>query len=397
MSGLRVLMVSGSAGLGHVTRDLAIAHQLRALKSEAEIHWLAGGPALRVLEAAGQHVVSEAADYADLTRLAETVHGTVLDYAEAIHRDEARNAELTVRVATAGGYDVVVGDEVYYLCDRLAKHPDERRWPFVMLIDFFAADVVKHTVREHLIALDFNWSWLRWDRRLFRDPRNRCLFVGELADVADRGVIAGLPRRRRHARRYFDFVGPVLAFDPTEWSDPKRVRASMGYDDCPLVIATIGGTAVGRRLLGLFQAAHPLIRRELPQARMVLVCGPNIDPASLTLGDGVEARGYVPDLYRHLAACDVAITQGGGTTTMELTALRRPFVYFPLEGHFEQEGSVASRLERQGAGVRMAPSRTTPETLAAAVVAQFGKPVAYPPIRTDGAKLAAAEILSLVE
>ena len=34
------------------------------------------------------------------------------------------------------------------------------------------------------------------------------------------------------------------------------------------------------------------------------------------------------DLYRHLA-CDLAVVQGGLTTAMELTANRRPFIYFP--------------------------------------------------------------------
>jgi hypothetical protein len=41
-------------------------------------------------------------------------------------------------------------------------------------------------------------------------------------------------------------------------------------------------------------------------------------------------------LYRHLAACDLAIVHGGLTTCMELTAARRPFVYVPLRHHFEQ-------------------------------------------------------------
>jgi hypothetical protein len=42
--------------------------------------------------------------------------------------------------------------------------------------------------------------------------------------------------------------------------------------------------------------------------------------------DGLEIRPYVHQLYRHLAACDLAIVQGGLTTAMELTASRRPFL-----------------------------------------------------------------------
>ena len=64
-------------------------------------------------------------------------------------------------------------------------------------------------------------------------------------------------------------------------------------------------------------------------------------------------RGYVPDLYRHLAACDIAVVQGGLTTCMELTAAGTPFVYVPLRHHFEQNFHVRHRLERYGAGRRM--------------------------------------------
>ena len=61
-------------------------------------------------------------------------------------------------------------------------------------------------------------------------------------------------------------------------------------------------------------------------------------------------RAYVHNLYRHLAACDLAVVQGGLTTAMELTANRRPFLYFPLRHHFEQNFHVRHRLERYGAG-----------------------------------------------
>ena len=73
---------------------------------------------------------------------------------------------------------------------------------------------------------------------------------------------------------------------------------------------------------------------------MIAVAGPRIDPRSLPSHPGLEVRGYVDRLYRHLAVCDLAIVQGGLTTTMELTAAKRPFLYFPLAHHFEQNFHV---------------------------------------------------------
>ena len=93
----------------------------------------------------------------------------------------------------------------------------------------------------------------------------------------------------------------------------------------------------------------------------------------------------------------MAIVQGGGTTTLELTALRMPFIYFPLEDHFEQNLVVAKRLARHRAGQRLLYSQTTPERLAEAVYWQLGRDANWPPIPTDGARRAAQLINEFVE
>lgn len=53
---------------------------------------------------------------------------------------------------------------------------------------------------------------------------------------------------------------------------------------------------------------------------------------------------------------------------MELTALRRPFIYVPLESHFEQQVHVRHRLERHKAGRPLQYHDATPETIAGAII-----------------------------
>ena len=118
----------------------------------------------------------------------------------------------------------------------------------------------------------------------------------------------------------------------------------------------------------------------MPGLRTVVVTGPRIDPASVPAADGLEVLGYVPDLYRHLAAADLAVVQGGLSTTMELTACRRPFLYVPLRNHFEQKIHVRHRLERHRAGRRLDWAETEPDGLAAAIAAEIGREVDYRPV-----------------
>ena len=82
----------------------------------------------------------------------------------------------------------------------------------------------------------------------------------------------------------------------------------------------------------------------------------------------------------------MAVVQGGLTTTMELTAANRPFLYVPLRHHFEQNFHVRHRLDRYGAGTCVDYEQACdPDALAAQLVAALGREVRYRPVETDGA------------
>ena len=199
--------------------------------------------------------------------------------------------------------------------------------------------------------------------------------------------------------RNYQFSGYISGFGAAGFADRDAIRAELGYRPGePVCVVTVGGSGVGTDLLRRAIAAFPAARRLVPGLRMVVVTGPRIDPASLTadLPDGLEVRGYVHDLYRHLAASDLAVVQGGLTTTMELTASQRPFIYVPLRHHFEQNFHVRHRLERYGAGRCLDYDQTVPEVLAQAIAAEIGSPVSYRPVETDGAARAAALLAELL-
>jgi predicted glycosyltransferase len=162
------------------------------------------------------------------------------------------------------------------------------------------------------------------------------------------------------------------------------------------VIVTVGGSGVGESLLKRVIDAYPEAARRINGLRMIAVAGPRIDPASLGAPAGVEVRAFVPDLYRPLVACDLAVVQGGLTTTMELAAAGQPFLYFPLANHFEQRRHVRHRLDRYGAGRFMEFNEATPDVIGAAMAEEIDRPIASRPVERDGAAKAAALIAELV-
>ena len=198
-------------------------------------------------------------------------------------------------------------------------------------------------------------------------------------------------------REHYDFTGYIAGFDPVDLADRDALRAEVGFaPDERVCVVAVGGSGVGESLLRRVIAAHPLTRERVPGLRTIVVAGPRIDAATLPDAEGLEVHAYVHNLYRHLAACDLAVVQGGLTTAMELTANRRPFLYFPLKHHFEQRRHVAYRLDRYGAGRRMEYDASPPDVIAAAMAEEIGREVDYVQVETGGAGRAADRIAELL-
>jgi pimeloyl-ACP methyl ester carboxylesterase len=398
----RALYISSPIGLGHAQRDLAIADELRVLHPDLEIDWLAQHPVTKVLEARGErihpasillanesaHIESESAEH-DLHAF------------QALRRmDEilAANFMLFHDIVTETPYDLWIGDEAWELDHFLHENPELKTAAYVWMTDFVGyLPMPDGGTREAFVTTDYNAEMIEHIER-FPRLRDRAVFVGNPDDIVSDTFGADLPAIRPWTERHYAFSGYVTGFDPAEFADRAALRAELGYrPDEQVCIVTVGGSGVGGHLLRRVIAAFPDAKRRVPALRMIVVAGPRIDPATLPPPqDGLEVRPYVHQLYRHLAACDLAVVQGGLSTGMELTANQRPFLYFPLRHHFEQNYHVRHRLMRYGAGRCMDYETATPEVIAAAIAEEIGRPVTYRPVERDGAARAAAHIAELI-
>ncbi|MBV9103791.1 MAG: alpha/beta hydrolase, partial [Candidatus Eremiobacteraeota bacterium] len=279
----------------------------------------------------------------------------------------------------------------------LHENPEEKRASYVWMTDFVGwLPMPDGGEREAFVTSDYNAEMIE---HLARYPRlrDRSIFVGNPDDIVQDTFGAGLPSIADWTKAHFDFSGYITGFDPAAFADREALRAELGYrPDEAVCIVTVGGSGVGGHLLRRVIAAFPQAKRLVPNLRMIAVAGPRIDPATLPVAEGLEVRAYVHHLYRNLAACDIAVVQGGLSTTMELTANRRPFLFFPLRHHFEQNFHVRHRLQRYGAGRCMDYDTATPEVIAEAIAAELKRPVKYRPVETDGAARAAARIAELL-
>jgi predicted glycosyltransferase len=383
----RVLYVSSPIGLGHARRDLAIADELRKLRPGLEVHWLAQHPVTELLKRRSElihpasaflasesgHIESEAAEhdlhaFQAVRSMDEILISNFMVFSELVEKEQ---------------FDLWVGDEAWDIDYFLHENPELKRSPYAWMTDFVGwLPMPDGGVAERALTADYNAEMIEQVGR-FPALRDRAVFVGNPDDVVPDGFGDGLPAIRDWVERNYEFSGYVSGFDPAELADREAIRARLGYRPGEKVcVVTVGGSGVGADLLRRAVAAFPAARRLVPGLRMVVVTGPRIDPETLAAAsrhDGLAVCGYVHDLYQHLAACDLAVVQGGLTTTMELTASRRPFIYIPLRHHFEQNFHVRHRLAQYDAGRCLDYDQTAPEVLAQAIADEITRPVSYRP------------------
>jgi pimeloyl-ACP methyl ester carboxylesterase/predicted glycosyltransferase len=398
----RVLYLCSPIGLGHARRDVAIVQQLRCARPDLDIAWLAQNPVTRVLEAAGERVHPASRGLLNESGHIEAEAGEHdLHAFEALRRmDEILVANFMVfdEVIQTDMPDLVVADEAWEVDYFLHENAELKRFTFAWLTDFVGyLPMPDGGAAEAALAADHNSEMLE-HRARFPRLRDRSIFVGNPSDVVSDRFGPGLPSIREWTEQNFEFSGYVLGGLPATAAERVSLRRRLGlHPDQRLCVVTVGGTAVGESLLRRVLDAVPIARALAPDLHFLIVTGPRIDPDSLPRRNGVRVRGFLPDLDQYLAAADIAVVQGGLSTCMELVAAGTPFIYVPLEHHFEQNFHVRHRLERYGAGRAMSYSDAAdPDRLAAAIVEQSVATTSSRPVETDGAQRAATMLAELL-
>jgi pimeloyl-ACP methyl ester carboxylesterase/predicted glycosyltransferase len=397
----KVLYVSSPIGLGHVRRDIAIADELVKIAPDTQIHWLAQHPVTTVLEGEG-HTIHPASRWL----ASESAHITEQACEHDLHAFQAlremdeifvANFHTFQQVLEDDDYDLVIADEAWDIDYYWFENPELKRAPLVWMTDFVGyVPMPSGGEREAYVAADYNAEMIE---HVARHPRmrDRAIFVGDPDDIVPCAFGRDLPDIRGWTEANFDFAGYISGFDVADLGDRDELRHSLGFGpDETVCVVAVGGSGVGGSLIHRAVEAFPSVQAAISSLRMLVVCGPRIDPERIPRREGIDVVGFVPRLYRQLAACDIALVQGGLTTTMELVASRRPFVYAPLTNHFEQQFHVRHRLDRYRAGRCIDASSVTPDEIANALRQELVRTIDFRPVDTGGAKRAAASIAALL-
>lgn len=112
----------------------------------------------------------------------------------------------------------------------------------------------------------------------------------------------------------------------------EELRKRFSFDRKTIVIS-IGGTSAGQFLI---EKAIQVYKKLNLDADMLIVSG----PALKISGEGIRDLGFVNNLHEIIYAADLIISLAGKSTIDEAESYGTPGIFIPIKGHFEQEANA---------------------------------------------------------
>ena len=147
-------------------------------------------------------------------------------------------------------------------------------------------------------------------------------------------------------QRKVELVGAILPQRPDETRDEGEIREELGIaEGQKLIYAGISGPRAER--LPLLKLLTPIFESFPDEYRVVMSMGdPNGDSKPTRSGSLVQ-MSWVKEKFDLLNACDLVISRGGHETMMQSICYGKPAVIIPVANHPEQYGN-ARRAQEMG-------------------------------------------------
>ena len=136
------------------------------------------------------------------------------------------------------------------------------------------------------------------------------------------------------------YIGPLLHqnIDQLQTKQQLRNRHQQKQDDT-IIVVTVGGSDYGKILIDNICQIAPQIKAE----KIIIFTGLEIELDTITLPektDKVIIKQFTHNMIEWMKLSDLTITLAGHTTSMELLSIKKPNIMIPLKNHVEQERNI---------------------------------------------------------
>ncbi|MGC1932981.1 MAG: glycosyltransferase [Candidatus Nitrosopolaris sp.] len=326
----KVLFFTSPIGLGHVTRDIAIAEKLKQIVND-EILFISGGAAYDLISKEGFQALNLYRPPAFTVDAGKLRNPFVWLMKYIIYYKRSKKIAEDVMRKASHKYPVIVSDEDFA---SIAVSQNTILSKNILIYDML--EPTTYTTDDQTssrgitsndnINLENNIGETHFTSGLlhiFEKKMNRSMC--HLINKCDKVIIPDFGDNKANLVH----VGPIVR---EVKSDRKTLRNTLGLTRKTILVCA-GGTDAGKHLIQKSLEAYEKLKKRF-DVDLILVSGPNL---KLSVSNDFHSLGFVDNLHEYIYASDLVISLAGRSTIDESIVYGTPGIFIPIKNHFEQE------------------------------------------------------------
>ena len=320
----KVLFFTSPIGLGHATRDIAIAEKLKHIVND-EILFISGGAAYDLISKEGFQALNLYRPPPFTVDSGKLRNSFVWLMKYIIYYKRSKKIAEEVIRKDVHKYPLIVSDEDFA---SIAVSQNTILSKSILIYDMVEPTASGHGITSNYYNNNFENNvgethFASGFLHIFEKKMNRSM--RNLISKCDKVIIPDFGDNNDN----LVFVGPIVR---EVKSDRKSLRNNLGFTRKTILVCG-GGTDAGRQLIQKSLEAYRNLKKRL-DVDLILVPGPNLE---LNDSDDFYNLGFVDNLHEYIYASDLVISLAGRSTIDESTVYGTPGIFIPIKNHFEQE------------------------------------------------------------
>ena len=320
----KVLFFTSPIGLGHATRDIAIAEKLKHIVND-EILFISGGAAYDLISKEGFQALNLYRPPPFTVDSGKLRNSFIWLMKYIIYYKRSKKIAEEVIRKDVHKYPLIVSDEDFA---SIAVSQNTILSKSILIYDMVEPTASGHGITSNYCNNNFENNvgethFASGFLHIFEKKMNRSM--RNLINKCDKVIIPDFGDNSAN----LVFVGPIVR---EVKSDRKSLRNNLGFTRKTILVCA-GGTDAGRHLIQKSLEAYGNLKKRL-DIDLILVPGPNLE---LNDSDDFYNLGFVDNLHEYIYASDLVISLAGRSTIDESTVYGTPGIFIPIKNHFEQE------------------------------------------------------------
>ena len=316
---MRILITSFGVGIGHASRDLALARKLR--QAGHEVIFASFGSGYNYLKMNRQETydmptMNFQADEGEIN-IKDTVKESK-DIPYVFIKTMYKEARIIRQIKP----DVIIADSTY-TSPITAKFLNIPCFIITNDLTFGFSDST-----ESMSIKYFEKSIRKFIKEITRGCKK--ILIPDIEGTVE------LPSKLEGKTEY---IGSLLHKNPDEIESKTTLRKKYNFnDDDVIILLTVGGSEFGEVLIKNICD----ISKDINCDRIIIFTGLEIKTEDFNINDTdkIIIKDFTPYLVDWMQISDLTIALAGHTTSMELISIKKPNILIPLKNHIEQQKNI---------------------------------------------------------